>query len=190
MAKATYPSRTGSGDSPSPAGTAQSTSDAPGGKTFPTRHDIPAEKRVQLVGLLNRQLADLFDLYSQLKHAHWNVKGPEFISLHELFDQLAATVNGSIDDVAERATALGGLALGSVRMVAARTRLPEFPADTFVNHAVVTALADRYAHLAATTRKAIDEADELGDKDTADLFTEVSRVLDKSLWFLEAHLQG
>jgi starvation-inducible DNA-binding protein len=158
--------------------------------TFPTRHDLPAENRTRLVALINHQLADLTDLYTQLKHAHWNVKGPEFISLHELFDRLAVQVNGLIDEVAERATALGGVALGTARMVAEQTRLPEFPPDTFVNHAVTTALAERYAHVAATTRRAIDESGELDDQDTADLFTEVSRELDKGLWFLEAHLQG
>ena len=178
MPKAVHRARPEAGDS-----------NAPDGRMFPTRHDLAAEVRARLVGLLNRQLADLSDLHTQLKHAHWNVKGPEFIALHELFDTLAAQAAGFIDEVAERATALGGVALGTARMVAGRSRLPEFPADTFVAHAVTAALADRYAHLAATTRRAIDEAAEIGDQDTADLFTEVSRGLDKSLWFLDAHLQ-
>jgi starvation-inducible DNA-binding protein len=159
-------------------------------KTFPTRHDLPDDARRQLVALLNQQLADTTDLRTQTKYAHWNVKGPNFIALHKLFDELAEELNEFADEIAERATALGGVAVGTARHVAAGTRLPEFPADAFDWKAVVTALADRYAHLAKSTREAIDRSDELGDKDTADLFTEVSRGLDKSLYFLEAHLQG
>jgi starvation-inducible DNA-binding protein len=158
--------------------------------TFPTRHDLPADARDQLIRLLNQQLADTTDLRTQTKHAHWNVKGPNFIALHKLFDELADLLSGFADEIAERATALGGVAHGTARHVAANSRLPEFPRDAFKWDAVVAALADRYAHLAKTTRGAIDESDRLGDKDSADLFTEVSRGLDKSLWFLEAHLQG
>jgi starvation-inducible DNA-binding protein len=159
-------------------------------KTFSTRHDLPADARHKLIALLNQQLADTTDLRTQTKHAHWNVKGPNFIALHKLFDELAELLNGFIDEIAERATALGGVATGTARVVAANSRVPEFPPDAFDWKAVVTALADRYANLAKSTREAIDASDELGDKDTADLFTEVSRGLDKSLWFLEAHLQG
>jgi starvation-inducible DNA-binding protein len=172
---------------------ATKTAPAPNGvaaRTFPTRHDLPADARQQLIALLNRQLADTRDLHTQTKHAHWNVKGPTFYPLHLLFDQLAGKLDGFVDEIAERATALGGVAAGTARQVAASTRLPEFPPDGFDGQKVVQLLADRYAHLARTTREAIDQSDELGDKDTADLFTEVSRELDKSLWFLEAHLQG
>ena len=158
-------------------------------RTFPTRHDLPAEARAGLVELLNRQLADTHDVRTQTKHAHWNVKGPNFYQLHLLFDTLAEQLDGFSDEIAERATALGGVAYGTARMVAANTRVPEFPADVFDGLEVVAALADRYRALAKSTRDAIDEADGLGDKDTADLFTEVSRGVDKSLWFLEAHLQ-
>jgi starvation-inducible DNA-binding protein len=159
-------------------------------KTFSTRHDLPADARQKLVAILNQQLADTTDLRTQTKHAHWNVKGPNFIALHKLFDELAAQLSEYADEIAERATALGGVATGTARVVAATSRVPEFPPDAFDWKAVVTALADRYANLARTTREAIDQSDELGDQDTADLFTEVSRGLDKSLWFLEAHLQG
>ena len=159
-------------------------------KTFSTRHDLPADVRQKLIALLNQQLADTTDLRTQTKHAHWNVKGPNFIALHKLFDELAALLNGYVDEIAERATALGGVATGTARVVAANSRVPEFPQDAFDWKAVVTALADRYANLAKSTRGAIDRGDELGDQDTVDLFTEVSRGLDKFLWFLEAHLQG
>jgi starvation-inducible DNA-binding protein len=159
------------------------------GRMVKTSNDLPAEQREQLVALLNQQLADTFDLMSQTKEAHWNVKGPNFYQLHELFDELATSLLGHVDSIAERATALGGLATGTVRMAASATRLPEFPLEVTRDLEVVGCLVERYASLATTTREAIGTADELGDADTADLFTEVSRDLDKHLWFLEAHVQ-
>lgn len=171
-----------------------STSTAPkkadAGPTFPTRHDIDAAKRTRLISLLNQHVADAFDLMSQTKFAHWNVKGSNFIGLHKLFDELAELLEGHVDSLAERATALGGVATGTARQAAATSRVAEFPAGVFKCMDVVAALADRYAALGKTVREAIDEADELGDKDTADLFTDVSRDIDQSLYFLEAHLQG
>jgi starvation-inducible DNA-binding protein len=143
-----------------------------------------------LVALLNQHLADTFDLYGQAKQAHWNVKGPQFHQLHELFDELAEELRAYVDLIAERATALGGLALGTVRMSAGASRLAEYPLDAGGSMGHVEALAERFAALAATTRSAIEATGRLGDADTADLLTEVSRGLDKSLWFLEAHLQG
>ena len=157
--------------------------------TFTTLIDLPLEKREKMISLLNQQLADVFDLFSQLKQAHWNVKGAQFIQLHELFDDLASELDGFADTIAERANALGGMAMGTVRMSSAASRLPEYPLDVFDSMPTVEALANRYASLAATTRAAIDTAAEHGDADTSDLFTEVSRGLDKALWFLEAHLQ-
>jgi starvation-inducible DNA-binding protein len=158
--------------------------------TFPTRNDLPADNRAKIVSLLNQQLADTFDLKSQTKFAHWNVKGPNFYSLHKLFDELAAKLEGHVDEIAERATALGGVAMGTVRQSAAMSHVAEFPANTFKGQDVVAALADRFAAVGKATREAIDEADELDDQDTVDLFTEISRDLDQSLYFLEAHLQG
>jgi starvation-inducible DNA-binding protein len=158
-------------------------------RTFPTRNDLPADARAKLVELLNQRLADTHDVRTQTKHAHWNVKGPNFYQLHLLFDTLAGELDEFSDEIAERAVQLGGAAYGTARMVAANTQVPEFPADVFDGLDVVAALADRYKVLAKSVRDAIDEADELGDKDTADLFTEVSRGVDKSLWFLESHLQ-
>jgi starvation-inducible DNA-binding protein len=158
-------------------------------RTFQTRVELPARQREKLVTLLNQHLADTFDLYGQAKQAHWNVKGPQFHQLHELFDELADQVLEYVDLIAERATALGGTALGTVRMAAGKTRLGEYPLDAVGSMEHVEALAERFAALAATTRSAIGAAEDLGDADTADLFTEVSRGLDKGLWFLEAHLQ-
>jgi starvation-inducible DNA-binding protein len=160
------------------------------GTPFPTRNDLAADARAKLVSLLNQHLADTFDLMSQTKFAHWNVKGPNFIALHKLFDELAEQLEGHVDEIAERATALGGVAMGTARQAAAMSHTPEFPMGVHKGQDVVTALADRFAALGKSVRAAIDESDELGDRDTADLFTQVSRDLDQALYFLEAHLQG
>jgi starvation-inducible DNA-binding protein len=159
-------------------------------RTFPTRIDLPAEKREALAALLNQSLADVFDLYSQTKQAHWNVKGKDFYQLHVLFDEIAAELLEFSDEIAERVTALGGYATGTVRMSAGSSTLPEFPPDAVDGMACVAALSERFAHFGGHVRQAIDESDELGDQGTADLYTEVIRTVDKRLWFLEAHLQG
>ena len=158
------------------------------GSINPTRNDLSGELRSSMNALLNQQLADTLDLYTQVKQAHWNIKGPHFIALHELFDKRAEDLEGPIDDVAERITALGGVARGTARMVAGESRLAELPADSFDGLVLVAALADRYAALGASTRTAIESASGAGDADTSDLLTGVSRGLDKALWFLEAHL--
>jgi starvation-inducible DNA-binding protein len=159
-------------------------------KKHKTSIDLDSETRDQIIILLNQHLADTFDLYSQTKQAHWNVKGEQFFQLHELFDKLAGGLLEHVDTIAERVTTLGGTAMGTARMSSTASRLPEYPVDTFDGRPSVEALVERYAALAATTRSAIDTADNLGDIDTSDLFTGVSRELDKSLWFLEAHLQS
>lgn len=158
--------------------------------TFATANDLSADVREKAIALLNQQLADTADRYSQIKQAHWNVKGLQFYQLHLLFDSLAEEVEGHIDEIAERATALGGIALGTTRMAAAASRLPEYTLDVVNGRQHLEALVSRFAALAKSTRAAIDTAADLGDADTADLFTEVSRGLDKNLWFLESHLQA
>lgn len=158
-------------------------------KLFVTRNDLPESTRKQIVDWVNQLLAETFDLRSQCKQAHWNVKGPHFIALHKLFDELTESLDEPIDDLAERVTALGGTALGTVRMAASASRLPEYPTEVDSDLTHVHLLADRFAALAKSMRSAIDESDKLGDKDTADLCTGISRDLDKHLWFLEAHLQ-
>lgn len=146
--------------------------------------------RKQMVGLCNQQLANNFDLYSQTKQAHWNVKGIHFEQFHGLFDKMADGIFDFGDMIAERATALGGTALGTARMAAAVSELPEFPADIFDGKEMIKVVVDRWGQYAASVRAAIDEADAAGDLDTADLFTEISREADKLLWFAEAHLQA
>ena len=161
----------------------------PATATFPTHIDLPERKRQLLIALLNARLADTADLYSQLKQAHWNVKGQDFFQLHLLFDQLAGEVFPFVDLIAERVTALGGVAMGTTRMAAASSTLPEYPVEATEGHRHLNALIDRYATYTANIRKAIDVADEHHDRSTADLFTEISRAVDKHLWFLEAHVQ-
>ncbi len=159
-------------------------------RTFTTRIDLPESAREQLIELLNARLADTFDLYSQVKQAHWNVKGSDFIQLHELYDLVAADVIEYVDTVAERATALGGLALGTARLAAKASTLDEYPLDAVEGMETVAVVADRLAAYGSLVREGIDQATELEDMDTADLFTDISRAIDKHLWFVEAHLQS
>jgi starvation-inducible DNA-binding protein len=132
----------------------------------------------------------MFDLLSQTKQAHWNVKGKDFYQLHLLFDEIADELEDFVDKLAERVTSLGGYAMGTVRMAAEHSRLPEYPIDAIDGKAHVAALVERFGRSAGNIRSAIGEADEMGDPSTADLYTEISRVIDKRLWFLEAHLQS
>ena len=157
---------------------------------FTTKNDLPEKVREDAVVLLNQVLADITDLYLQTKQAHWNVRGPYFFTLHKLFDELAEGVEEYIDTTAERVTALGGVARGTARQVAAASRLVEFPTgEQGEPLSYVQALSERFSRCAEGVRKGIDAAAELGDADTADLFTGLSRELDKGLWFLEAHLR-
>ena len=157
---------------------------------FKTKNDLSEATRVKAIELLNARLADCKDLQTQIKQAHWNVKGPNFIALHELFDKINDDVEEYVDDIAERAVQLGGVAEGTARMVAKRSSLSEYPADTVDGRSHVDALSSALAAFGTAARKAIDQANELGDLDTADLFTEISRGIDKWLWFVEAHLQA
>jgi starvation-inducible DNA-binding protein len=154
---------------------------------FTTKNNLSQATRTKVTVILNQLLADLTDLYSQTKQAHWNVRGSLFFQLHKLFDELAGSVEGHIDPLAERITTLGGIANGTVRQAAARSSLPEFPTAGPNELGYVTALIDRYAHSATAVRQGIDDTAALGDADSADLLTALSRDLDKALWFLEAH---
>jgi starvation-inducible DNA-binding protein len=155
-----------------------------------TKIDIPENTRKAAIQLLQARLADAVDLATQVKQAHWNVKGPNFIGLHELFDKVADEVRGHTDEIAERITTLGGTAEGTARIAAARSKLKEYPLDVFDGADHVEALSTALASFAKSARAAIDEAAEMGDQDTADIFTEVSRGIDKQLWLVEAHAQA
>ena len=157
---------------------------------YKTKNDLAEATRVKAIELLNARLADCKDLETQTKQAHWNVKGPHFISLHLLFDNINEAVENYVDEIAERAVQLGGVAEGTARVVAKRSSLPEYPLHAADGHSHVEALSTALAAFGKSARQAIDQANELGDLDTADLFTEVSRGVDKWLWFVEAHLQA
>ncbi len=155
-----------------------------------TKIDLPKGKREKLIVILNQSLADAADLKSQAKQAHWNVKGPNFIALHELFDQVAAEMDTHTDDLAERITTLGGVAMGTVRLAAENSSLSEYPHEISDGTAHVDALSSAMADFGKKIRANIDTTDELDDKDTADLYTGISRSIDKLLWFVEAHNQS
>lgn len=156
---------------------------------YETRNDLSQDVRLQMVKLLNARLADAIDLRTQVKVAHWNVKGPEFIALHKLFDEVAEDVDEYVDLIAERAVQLGGTADGTARQVAENSSLDEYSAEGSAEQHV-PAVADALGDFGKSARHAIDRAAEAGDQDTCDIFTEVSRGVDKWLWFVEAHLQA
>ncbi|WP_245631939.1 DNA starvation/stationary phase protection protein Dps [Alicyclobacillus ferrooxydans] len=152
-----------------------------------TRVEMSSETKQRMTALLNQHVTDLTDLFIQTKLAHWNVRGPYFIAYHELFDTLAGNLTELIDIVAERVTALGAAAGVPVQAIADETSLPVWRTETTEGLAVMKQLADSWAVVANSARHAI-EASADDDPDTSDLFTEVSRQMDKDLWFLEAHL--
>jgi len=157
---------------------------------YETENDIPQPRRAQLNALMNQRLADAVDLQLQLKQAHWNVKGPHFIGLHELFDQIDEAVESYVDLIAERIVQLGGIALGTVREAAARSRLEEYPLAIADGAAHVEAVARALSTFGREAHMTIEEANAFDDADTADIFTEISRGIDKWLWFVEAHSQA
>ena len=155
---------------------------------FPSHINLPRETRAELVEVLNVNLANAIDLYLQLKNAHWNVRGPHFISRHELYDKLADRLRDQYDTLAERAAQLGGVAEGTARMVVQNSTLPEFPPDVADGDAQVRLLTERYARYAATLREGVGRAEALDDPATEDLFTALLREAEMDMWFLESHL--
>ena len=156
---------------------------------YETSNDLSPTTRQSMIELLNEHLADAIDLQLQAKQAHWNIKGPNFVGLHELFDKVAAQAQEYGDEIAERAVALGGVARGTVQAISAQSQLREYPLDVGDWRAHVRAIQDALATFGRGVRKAIDDATALNEADTADLFTEISRGVDKSLWMVEAHVQ-
>jgi starvation-inducible DNA-binding protein len=159
-------------------------------RLYPTRNDLPEAARREAVGLLNQRLADSIDLQTQCKQAHWNVKGPSFIALHKLFDEINEAVEGYVDLLAERVVQLGGVAEGTVGVVRERSTLPGYPLTLTSGPEHVAALADALAAFGRTARVGIEEMNELEDADSADILTEISRGVDQWLWFVEAHTQA
>lgn len=155
-----------------------------------TRNSLQDNAKTVSVGMLQACLSDSIDLYNATRHAHWNVKGPHFGSLHALFEQFYTTLAIDIDELAERLVQLGGTAMGTTQSVAGAARAQPYPTGITGGMEHVKALLDRYAALATALREAIEATDEAGDADTADILTGVSRNLDKAVWMLEAHTQG
>jgi starvation-inducible DNA-binding protein len=142
-----------------------------------------------MIEVLNEHLADAIDLQLQAKQAHWNIKGPNFVGLHELFDRVGSQAGEYADEIAERAVALGGVARGTLQAVSRQSQLREYPLEVRDWRAHVRATQNALATFGQRARKAIEDATALNDADTADLFTEISRGVDKSLWMVEAHIQ-
>lgn len=161
----------------------------PTARTYKTSVSIDVAVRGEMIGILNQQLADSLDLYSQSKQAHWNVKGMEFIALHKLFDDVAAAVEEIVDTIAERVTALGADAQGTVRMSAANSTLPEFPSDLDSGEAFVKVMVERVSAFSNSSRESASKALDAKDEATADVFVEITREMDKLLYFLESHIQ-
>lgn len=154
-----------------------------------TRNDLKSNAKSVSIELLNARLADSIDLALLTKQAHWNLKGRQFIAVHEMLDLFRKELDTHVDMMAERVVQLGGTALGTTQNVATGTRIPAYPTDIYQVSDHIMALSERYGRVANDVRAAIDATAEAGDADTADIFTGYSRALDKSLWFLEAHLQ-
>jgi starvation-inducible DNA-binding protein len=155
---------------------------------LPTKNDLPSNSRSAVIEMLNARVADTIDLALATKQAHWNIKGMAFIGVHELLDKLRTALDGYVDEMAERAVQLGGVALGTAQVVEAESTLDPYPTDIHTIKEHLNALVERYSKVARAVRTNIDDADEAGDAGTSDLFTGVSRGLDEWLWMLEAHL--
>src|SRR5271155_3439707 len=156
---------------------------------YQSHNDLPSNTKTVSIGVLNARLADSIDLTLLTKQAHWNIKGPQFIALHEMIDGFRTEIDSHVDTMAERVIQLGGTALGSTQAVAATTTLVPYPTDIYTTKDHLAALIQRYGKVAGSVRAAIDETGEAGDADTNDLLIAFSRALDKALWFLEAHVQ-
>ena len=150
---------------------------------------ITSNTKSAMIDLLNARLADAIDLALITKQAHWNLKGPNFIAVHEFLDEVRDERDEHVDIIAERVAQLDGVALGTIQTVAKATTLPPYPTDIRKVEDHLKALVAHFAQVSKTTRQAIDTADEAGDADTADIFTAYSRALDKNLWFLKSHLE-
>ena len=153
-----------------------------------TLNDLSEETRLKVIEMLNQNLADGIDLQLQIKQAHWNVKGADFIGVHELLDKIAEALSENIDEIAERVAQLGGVAEGTVQRIKVRTHLPEYPLNIHKSHDHLKAVATALANFGKHVRKAIADSASLKDDDTADLYTAVSRFADKNLWLIESFL--
>ena len=149
--------------------------------------NLNSNARTEMAALLNARLADAIDLTLAVKQAHWNIKGSSFIGIHELLDAVADRCREHADTIAERCVILGGQAKGTSQVAASDSSLSPYPVDAQHQSHHIEALKDRFMDFGARLRESIEKAGEAGDEDTADLFTEVSRAVDKDAWFIGAH---
>lgn len=154
-----------------------------------TLNDVKSNAKSLSIDVLNARLAEGIDLSLMTKQAHWNLRGMQFIAVHEMLDKFRDELDEHVDTIAERVVQLGGTAFGTLQNTVAKTGLPAYPTDIFDVKDHLEALATRYGLVAKAARAAIDATDEAGDADTADIFTTYSRALDKALWFIEAHIK-
>jgi starvation-inducible DNA-binding protein len=159
-------------------------------RLYDTKNDLAKDTRVEVIGLLNQRLAEAIDLQTQCKQAHWNVKGPSFIGLHKLFDDINEDVETYVDLIAERVVQLGGVAEGTIGAAEQRSKLPDYPIGIATGPEHVAALSDALSAFGRAARITIAEMDELEDAGSADMLTDISRGVDKWLWFVEAHQQA
>ena len=157
--------------------------------TFKTNNNLKSNAKSISIAVLNARLADSIDLALLTKQAHWNIKGPQFIALHEMIDGLRTEIDAHVDTMAERVVQLGAIAMGTTQEVVKESQLAAYPTEILSEQDHLRELIARYSQVANSVRVAIEETDEAGDKDTADILTGYSRALDKALWFLEAHTQ-
>jgi len=150
---------------------------------------LKANAKKVVIDILNARLADAIDLALITKQAHWNLKGPTFIAVHEMLDPMRTAIDTHVDIIAERIAQLDGIALGTSQTVAKATALAPYPTDIRKVTDHLAALAERFATLANQVREDIDATDEAGDADAADILTAFSRDLDKNLWFIKSHLE-
>jgi starvation-inducible DNA-binding protein len=155
---------------------------------YRTSNTLSENIRVKAAELLNRHLAAAIDLHAQVKQAHWNVRGPAFIAVHEFLDKVAEAVEDYSDTIAERAGALGGTAEGTIQVAVDRSFLERYKLGVADEKEHLSAVTTALAAFGDSARKAIDEAATFGDQDTSDVFTEVSRGIDYQLWLVESHL--
>lgn len=148
---------------------------------------LTQDSRAEMVKLLNERLADTIALTLAVKQAHWNLKGRGFIGVHELLDEVADRLRDGADMMAERAVILGGHATGTIETVSADSGIEPYPTDLTAITDHIEALKSRFLTLGESVRKAAEAAGNGGDEDTADLFTEVSRAVDKDAWFIGAN---
>ncbi len=157
---------------------------------FKTTSTLPEASRITLGQTLNARLQDGLDLHSQVKMAHWNVRGPQFLTLHPLFETLATELLLQTDTLAERAVTLGVPADATARTVAAQSRLAEYPRDVVRDVDHLRAIASRVDTWVAGLRQSRGVAEELKDTDTVDLLTGMVSSWEKHAWFLSASQAG